>query len=90
MKWKLPFTGKSKIERRIESIEGQIGDEKKPSIRESWMFSAFYGFDIKAVTILLRLDSIEEKVSQIVKYLDIESKTVEEHTFYRKKGKKTK
>jgi len=88
MKWKLPFTGKSKIERRIESIEGQIGEEKKIPLYGSWMLTAFYG--PYRVDILSRLNSIEKDISQIVQYLGVERKTVSETTFYRKKGKKTK
>jgi len=88
MKWKLPFTGKSKIERRIENIEGQIGEEKKLPLWGSWLLHAYYG--PTSVNILSRLDKIEENISQIMEYLDIESKTVAERTFYRKKGKQAK
>ena len=90
MKWKLPFTGKSKIERRVERIEGRIGDEKKTSLWDHQMFYSFYGIDVKKSDIISRLEDIEENISKIVQYLDIESKTVAEHTFYRKKGKETK
>jgi len=88
MKWKLPFTGKSKIERRIESIEDRIGKEKISSFRDLWMYKAFYGPN--RTDIISRLDDIEEDIARIVEYLDIESKTVSETTFYHKKGKKTK
>ena len=88
MKWKLPFTGKSKIERRIESIEDRIGKEKISSFRNLWMYHAFYGPNRTDIT--SRLDDIEEDIARIVEYLDIESKTVSETTFYHKKGKKTK
>jgi len=88
MSWKLPFTGKSKIERRIESIEDRIGKEKISSFRDIWMYKAFYGPN--RTDIISRLDNIEEDIARIVKYLDIESKTVAERTFYRKKGKKIK
>ena len=90
MKWKLPFTGKSKIERRVESIEGQIGKEKEPSIRDFWIFRSIYSSCLSKPDIFSRLDHIEDKVSQIVEYLGIERETTSERTFYRKKVKKTK
>jgi len=86
--------GKSKLERRIEAMERNLGvgleEKSKPAGKYGGVFFAWSDWDIGGRTISERITDVEKDVSCIVEYLGIEVKTDSERTYYQKKSKEKK